>query len=497
MLRPHVLAVAAVLLTGVAGQYEEEELIRDPYQYQVKVEDPETANKYEIEEEGNPDIVRGSYKIALPDGRTQIVTYEVDSEAGYKAEVTYEGVAHYPDSPGYVPSAYGPPEPLRPAGLEKFKRELEVGAGVGAPRKGRKLGRVVPEHKKKIQQSLSSDLLTSSTKISLPLKLQKNKKLGKRIKNIKKKFKKAEDDRFPDAAEPQAEPLSLRQITRARPAATPATPAPRQQDFTRARPADTPAPRQQEFKPLSITQNTEDHLTETTAKAITETTTAKIVSIFIPDIYEAVPTESLEEGSGAGHKETLAAISDAVYSDPPVRMKYTLLPGPVNTTDSAAVPAQSPTLTPAFASAPFFVPAPSSSSAPAPALVLDTKAALAIPEEDQNKNLRKRKISASDYRNAVTGWAEPPATVYRSQIQYLQPGQAEQLNQGQDYEQLYQTIFGREPPVTTRRPLYKLLRKVRIPKELQEPRYTPVHTGHTVRLVHKQEGFVPEFVPSY
>jgi len=481
MLGPHVLAVAAVLLTGVAGQYKEEELIRDPYQYQVKVEDPETANKYEIEEEGNPDIVRGSYKIALPDGRTQIVTYEVDSEAGYKAEVTYEGVAHYPDNPGYVPSAYGPPEPLRPAGLEKFKRELEVGAAAGAPRKGRKLGRVVPEHKKKIQQSLSSDLLTSSTKISLPLKLQKNKKLGKRIKNIKKKFKKAEDERFPDAAEPQAEPLSLRQASRARPAAT-------------------PAPRPHQFKPLSITQNTEDLLTGTTAKATTETTTAKIVSIFIPDIYEAVPTESLEEGSGAGHRETLADISDAVYSDPPVRMKYTLLPGPVDTTGSAAVPAlnQSPTLTPAFASAPFFVPPPASSPAPAPVLVLDTKAALAIPEEDQNKNLRKRKISASDYRNAVTGWAEPPARVYRSQIQYLQPGQAEPLNQGQDYEQLYQTIFGREPPVTTRRPLYKLLRKVRIPKELQEPRYTPVHTGHTVRLVeHKQGGFVPEFVPSY
>ena len=48
MLGPHVLAVAAVLLTGVAGQYKEEELIRDPYQYQVKVEDPETANKYEV-----------------------------------------------------------------------------------------------------------------------------------------------------------------------------------------------------------------------------------------------------------------------------------------------------------------------------------------------------------------------------------------------------------------------------------------------------------------
>ncbi len=63
---------------------------------------------------------QGEYRVALPDGRTQIVSYVAD-ENGYVADVRYEGEAQYPPAP--APSSYKPaPAPsYKPAPAPSYK----------------------------------------------------------------------------------------------------------------------------------------------------------------------------------------------------------------------------------------------------------------------------------------------------------------------------------------------------------------------------------------
>jgi hypothetical protein len=67
-----------------------------PYHFQYYVKDDYTYNDFGQTEKSDGKTVYGSYRVKLPDGRTQIVTYTADHENGYQANVKYEGTAHHP-----------------------------------------------------------------------------------------------------------------------------------------------------------------------------------------------------------------------------------------------------------------------------------------------------------------------------------------------------------------------------------------------------------------
>merc|ERR1712127_677888 len=82
-----------------------------PYAYTYGVADDYSKAAFSAEETADPQgTVNGSYRVALPDGRTQRVKYTADHYNGYTADVTYEGQAVYPEAKPYTPvkPAYAP-----------------------------------------------------------------------------------------------------------------------------------------------------------------------------------------------------------------------------------------------------------------------------------------------------------------------------------------------------------------------------------------------------
>ena len=77
------------------------------YAYEYAVADDYSGANYAANEKRDGYATSGEYRVALPDGRTQIVTYTVADElSGYVADVRYEGVAQFPEpaKPVYKPA---------------------------------------------------------------------------------------------------------------------------------------------------------------------------------------------------------------------------------------------------------------------------------------------------------------------------------------------------------------------------------------------------------
>merc|ERR1739846_179627 len=91
--------------------YHEEKIPPKPDVYEYGGVDPSGLAAAKTESQDADGVVHGEYRVELPDGRTQIVTYHADHVNGYVADVKYEGVAKE-----YAPAPYHPaPAPYHPA----------------------------------------------------------------------------------------------------------------------------------------------------------------------------------------------------------------------------------------------------------------------------------------------------------------------------------------------------------------------------------------------
>ncbi|CAL4153992.1 unnamed protein product, partial [Meganyctiphanes norvegica] len=73
-----------------AGYGAPEEQAPAKYDFDWSVKDDESGNDFGHEESRDGDFTEGSYYVLLPDGRLQKVSYYVDGDSGFVAEVDYE-----------------------------------------------------------------------------------------------------------------------------------------------------------------------------------------------------------------------------------------------------------------------------------------------------------------------------------------------------------------------------------------------------------------------
>nr|XP_045624331.1 pro-resilin-like [Procambarus clarkii] len=72
------------------------------YSFSWKVKDDASGNDFGQDETRDGPNTQGSYYVLLPDGRLEKVTYTVNGDSGYLAQVTYEGqVQHTTPQPYY------------------------------------------------------------------------------------------------------------------------------------------------------------------------------------------------------------------------------------------------------------------------------------------------------------------------------------------------------------------------------------------------------------
>ncbi|XP_064111981.1 pro-resilin-like [Macrobrachium nipponense] len=104
------VAVASVLADSIPAYGRPAPSYHSPagpaqYNFNYAVKDDYSKNDFGHQENRNGYDTKGTYYVQLPDGRLQKVTYYVNGDSGYVAEVSYQGEAYYPQpAKGYPPA---------------------------------------------------------------------------------------------------------------------------------------------------------------------------------------------------------------------------------------------------------------------------------------------------------------------------------------------------------------------------------------------------------
>lgn len=77
---------------------------RQPYSFSWSVFDKPSFQEYSHSESSDGKVTTGSYRVYLPDGRIQTVTYTADAKNGYRADVKYE---NFSKTGTWIPGAIG------------------------------------------------------------------------------------------------------------------------------------------------------------------------------------------------------------------------------------------------------------------------------------------------------------------------------------------------------------------------------------------------------
>ena len=118
----------------------EEEFPPQPYSFEYEVQDDQ-GNDYGHKEESDGRRVEGEYRVLLPDTRVQTVTYYVEGDSGFVADVQYEGEAQFPEDSqngqyGGANTGYGAPAAAAAAPGGRYSQPAAPSNGYGAPSSG-------------------------------------------------------------------------------------------------------------------------------------------------------------------------------------------------------------------------------------------------------------------------------------------------------------------------------------------------------------------------